>query len=101
MYKRQGIIAYAFRHFKYALLPPLVNGGLAQSCLSNAVRFLSCWVALLPFSDLSLIHIWYGVDWQDSHKYITYTDLAREQAGEKACKIRDNKLEKYLSLIHI
>ena len=43
------------------------------------------------------------VDWQDSHKYITYTDLAREQAGEKACKIRDNKLEKYynLSLIHI
>lgn len=28
----------------------------------------------------------YGVDWQDSHKYITYTDLAREQAGEKACK---------------
>ena len=22
----------------------------------------------------------YGVDWQDSHKYITYTDLAREQA---------------------
>ena len=33
----------------------------------------------------------YGVDWQDSHKYITYTDLAREQAGEKACKIRDNK----------
>jgi len=25
----------------------------------------------------------YGVDWQDSHKYITYTDLAREQAGEK------------------
>lgn len=24
----------------------------------------------------------YGVDWQDSHKYITYTDLAREQPGE-------------------
>ena len=56
----------------------------------------------------------YGVDWKDSHKYITYTDLAREQAGEKACKIRNNKLEKYynmgfgkeeleheLSLIHI
>lgn len=35
----------------------------------------------------------YGVDWQDSHKYITYTDLARKQAGEKACKIRNNKLE--------
>ena len=40
----------------------------------------------------------YGVDWQDSHKYITYADLAREQAGEKACKIRDNKLEKYYNM---
>lgn len=40
----------------------------------------------------------YGVDWQNSHKYITYTDLAREQAGEKACKIRDNKLEKYYNM---
>ena len=40
----------------------------------------------------------YGVDWQDKHKYITYTDLAREQEGEKACKIRDNKLEKYYNM---
>lgn len=40
----------------------------------------------------------YGVDWQDSHKYITYTDLAREQAGEKACKIRDSKLKKYYNM---
>ncbi len=40
----------------------------------------------------------YGVDWRDSHKYITYTDLAREQAGEKACKIRNNKLEKYYNM---
>ena len=40
----------------------------------------------------------YGVDWQDKHKYITYTDLARERAGEKACKIRDNKLEKYYNM---
>ena len=36
---------------KYSLLPPLVNGGLAQSCFPYAVRFLSCRVALLPFSD--------------------------------------------------
>ena len=40
----------------------------------------------------------YGVDWQDSHKYITYTDLARKQAGEKTCKIRNNKLEKYYNM---
>lgn len=40
----------------------------------------------------------YGVDWQDSHKYITYTDLEREQAGEKPCKVRHNKLEKYYNM---
>ena len=38
------------------------------------------------------------MDWQDSHKYNTYTDWAREQAGEKAGKIRDNKLEKYYNM---
>ena len=40
----------------------------------------------------------FGVDWQDSHKYITFTDLAREQAGEKRCKVRHNKLEKYYNM---
>ena len=40
----------------------------------------------------------YRVDWQDNHKYITFTDLAREQAGEKDCKIRDNKLNKYYNM---
>lgn len=30
----------------------------------------------------------YRVDWQDNHKYITFTDLAREQAGEKAERSR-------------
>ena len=25
----------------------------------------------------------YGVDWQDSHKYITFTDLERQSQGEK------------------
>lgn len=40
----------------------------------------------------------YKTDWQDNHKYITWTDLARENAGEKACKIRDNKLQKYYNM---
>lgn len=40
----------------------------------------------------------YGVDWQDNHKYITFTDLARQEQGEKQCKIRNNKLEKYYNL---
>ena len=40
----------------------------------------------------------YGVDWQDSHKYITFTDLKRQEQGEKQCKIRNNKLEKYYNM---
>lgn len=40
----------------------------------------------------------YGVDWQDNHKYITFTDLARQQAGEKQCKIRNNKLDVYYNM---
>ena len=40
----------------------------------------------------------YGVDWQDSHKYITFTDLARQEQGEKQCKVRNNKLEKYYAV---
>lgn len=39
-----------------------------------------------------------GVDWQDKHKYITFTDLERQEAGEKQCKVRDNKLEKYFNI---
>ncbi len=37
----------------------------------------------------------YGVVWLDSHKYITFTDLTRQEQGEKQCKIRNSKLEKY------
>ncbi len=40
----------------------------------------------------------YGVDWQDKHKYITFTDLARQSQGEKQCKIRNNKLENYYAV---
>lgn len=40
----------------------------------------------------------YGVTWDDNRKYITFTDLARQQAGEKQYKIRNNKLEKYFNL---
>lgn len=37
----------------------------------------------------------YGVVWTDNRKYITFTDIARQKQGEKQCKIRNSKLEKY------
>lgn len=32
-------------------------------------------------------------DWQDNHRYITFTDIARELEGETKCKVRNKKLE--------
>lgn len=40
----------------------------------------------------------FEVDWQDNHKYITFTDISRREQGEKQCKIRNNKLEKYYNI---
>lgn len=37
----------------------------------------------------------YGIVWTDNRKYITFIDIARQKQGEKQCKIRNNKLEKY------
>lgn len=39
-----------------------------------------------------------GVNWSDTRRYITYTDLARQAAGEPKCKIRDIKLANYYSI---
>ena len=38
------------------------------------------------------------VDWADNKKYITFTDIAREEAGEKKCKIRHTRLEKTFNI---
>lgn len=40
----------------------------------------------------------YAVKWEDNRKYITFVDLARQQAGEKQYKIRNNKLDMYYNL---
>lgn len=40
----------------------------------------------------------YEVDWQEAHKNITFTDIKREQHGEKKCKVRNSRLEKYYNI---
>lgn len=40
----------------------------------------------------------YKVDWQEAHKNITFTDINREQHGEKKCKVRNSRLEKYYNI---
>lgn len=36
----------------------------------------------------------YAVNWSDTRKNITFTDVAREMHGERKCKVRDSNLEK-------
>lgn len=38
----------------------------------------------------------YKVNWSDTRKHITFTDLAREMEGETKCKIRNTKMEQYM-----
>lgn len=40
----------------------------------------------------------YEVDWQEAHKNITFTDKDRELHGEKKCKVRNSRLEKYYNI---
>ena len=40
----------------------------------------------------------YSVDWQDNHKYITFTDKERENNGEAKCKVRNSRLQKYYDI---
>lgn len=40
----------------------------------------------------------YKTNWKDNHKYITWTDMGREESGEKKCKIRDSRLQKYYNM---
>lgn len=40
----------------------------------------------------------YKTDWQERHRYITFTDLARETAGEKKFRVRNKKLSDYYNI---
>lgn len=84
----------------YQLLKQAEQGAAKSYVQDIALAVLDCKETAISREDFiqRMNKRGYGVDWQDSHKYITYTDLAREKAGEKACKIRNNKLQKYYNM---
>ena len=90
----------AWKKDTYQLLKQAEQGQVKSYVQDIALAVLDCKESAVSREDFiqQMNERGYGVDWQDSHKYITYTDLAREKAGEKACKIRDNKLEKYYNM---
>lgn len=90
----------AYTKEAYQLLKKAERGEVKSYVQDIALAVLDCKGAATNKQEF----IWmmgekgYGVDWQDNHKYITFTDLARQKQGEKQCKIRNNKLEKYYNI---
>lgn len=90
----------AFRKETYQLLKQAEQGKVKSYVQDIALAVLDCKETATSRQDFidQMEQRGYKTDWQDSHKYITWTDIAREKAGEKACKIRDNKLQKYYNM---
>lgn len=90
----------AFSKDTYQLLKKAEQGEVKSYVQDIALAILDCREQATSRTDFvqRMNERGYGVDWQDSHKYITFTDLKRQEQGEKQCKIRNNKLEKYYSM---
>lgn len=90
----------AFSKDTYQLLKKAEQGEVKSYVQDIALAILDCREQATSRTDFvqRMNERGYGVDWQDSHKYITFTDLKRQEQGEKQCKIRNNKLEKYYNM---
>lgn len=90
----------AFSKDTYQMLKKAEQGEVKSYVQDIALAILDCREQATSRTDFvqRMNERGYGVDWQDSHKYITFTDLKRQEQGEKQCKIRNNKLEKYYNM---
>lgn len=90
----------AFSKETYQLLKKAEQGEVKSYVQDIALAILDCREQANSRADFlqRMNERGYGVDWHDSHKYITFTDLKRQEQGEKQCKIRNNKLEKYYNM---
>ena len=84
----------------YNLLKQAENGEVKSYVQDTALAVMDCRETATSREDFidQMKARGYGVDWKDSHKYITFTDLERQSQGEKQCKVRNNKLEKYYAV---
>lgn len=90
----------AFSKDTYQMLKKAEQGEVKSYVQDIALAILKCREQATSRADFvqHMNEQGYGVDWQDSHKYITFIDLNRQTKGEKQCKIRNNKLEKYYNM---
>jgi hypothetical protein len=95
---REDIVAY--KKDTYQLLKQAEKGEVKSYVQEIAMAVLDCKERATCREDFinQMQEMGYGVDWQENHKYITFTDLQRADQGERQCKIRNNKLEKYYGM---
>ena len=92
---RKAITAYSEE--RYQILKKAEQGKVQSYVQDIAVAILECREQALNREDfVSLMsERGYAVKWEDNRKYITFTDLKRQEQGEKKCSVRNNKLEQY------
>lgn len=90
----------AWKKDTYQLLKDAEQGTVKSYVQNIALAILDCREQAVSREDFLRLmeQRGYRTEWKENHKYITWTDKAREEAGEKMCKIRNNKLEKYYNM---
>jgi len=90
----------AYTKESYHMLKKAEKGEVKSYVQDTALAVLDCKEEATSRTDFiaRMDNRGYKVDWQDNHKYITFTDKERESQGESKCKIRNNKLEKYYNV---
>ena len=90
----------AFKKDMYQLLKKAENGEVKSYVQDIALAVMDCRETAASREDFcrQMKERGFEVDWQDNHKYITFIDISRQEQGEKQCKVRNNKLEKYYNI---
>ena len=90
----------SFKKDTYQLLKKAEQGEVKSYVQDIALAVMDCRETAVSREDFcqKMKERGFEADWQDSHKYITFTDISRREQGEKQCKIRSNKLEKYYNI---
>lgn len=90
----------SFKKDTYQLLKKAEQGEVKSYVQDIALAVMDCRETAVSREDFcqKMKERGFEVDWQDNHKHITFTDISRQEQGEKQCKIRNSKLQKYYNI---
>ena len=90
----------AYSKEKYRLFQKAEQGKTDSYVQEIALAILDCREQATSREDFKMLmsERGYAVKWEDSRKYITFTDTKRRERGEKKHSVRNNKLEQYFHM---